>query len=334
MCRRLARIVLTALTIVAGGAGCVSTPNIINPLSGANPLPGVGYVPYTYSADMFTSWVGCMRFAHPIKPPPLEVMADCKASPDECRNHVHVFFIHGMDPFDFANLEGVRDYVQSLGFIKTHYGQLYHSWKFRDEVRHIHHQDPDARFVLIGFSFGANMVRNVANAVRDDGVVIDLLVYLGGNTLENIPSDRPDHCMQIVNILAAGCIWNGATMDGAQNYHFTNVWHFGSPTHHGTLEILARELALVAARVPIYLPAQEPAPEGAPRPRPLANPPALRPKERQDWGFLEPGPDPAVPMTPDNKFARPSPVYRPAEELMRPNTPPPGNAAAPQQGAR
>jgi hypothetical protein len=260
---------------------------------------------------------GCLKFCHPVPPPPPERAGQCLQFHEDCRNHVHVFLIHGMDPFDFANLEGVRDYVQALGFIKTHYGQLYHTWKFRDEVKQLHADDPDARFVLIGFSFGANMVRNLANAVRDDGVTIDLLVYLGGNTLENVPDDRPDHCLQIVNILAAGCIWNGATLDGAQNYHFTNVWHFGSPTHPQTLEILARELAVVAARVPQYADPVPPPLEEAPRPHPLGTPPALTQEEQRDWGFLEPGAGPAWAAPQENKHNRPSGVYRTSEDVMR-----------------
>jgi hypothetical protein len=203
---------------------------------------------------LLASGAGCLKFVHPVPTPTAEQAAECQAMPPPARNHVHVFFIHGLDPCDFANLEGVRDYVQSLGFLKTHYGQLYHTWKFRDDVRHIHQEDEDARFVLIGFSFGANMVRNLANMVKDDGVIIDLLVYLGGNTLEDTPPNRPEHALHIVNILATGCIWNGANLEGAENIQYRNVWHFGSPTHPGTREMLARELALVAARVPVYMP--------------------------------------------------------------------------------
>ena len=123
---------------------------------------------------------GCLSFCHPIEPVTSEKVAICKEIPQSCRSHVYVFFIHGMDPLDFANLSGVRDYVQSLGFIKTYYGQLYHTIYFTDEMREIHKRDPEARFALVGFSFGANMVRDVANAVRPDGVDIDLIVYLGG----------------------------------------------------------------------------------------------------------------------------------------------------------
>jgi hypothetical protein len=214
---------------------------------------------------------GCLSFVHSLDLPPKEQLASGEALPSPCRNHVHIFLIHGMDPLDLANLNGLTEYIRQLGYIKTHYGQLYHLWEFKKELRRVHKEDPQARFVLIGFSFGANMVRELANAVKDDDIVIDLLVYLGGNTLENTQETQPEHVLHVVNILAAGCIWNGTTMDRADNRHFTNVWHFGSPTHPKTRELLAHELAVVAARVPFIdkTPPPRPELEEAPRPRPL-----------------------------------------------------------------
>src|SRR5262245_39238385 len=105
---------------------------------------------------------GCLGI-HSIPPLAPDVHVSCKAFPTCCRDHVHVFFIHGMDPFDWANLTGLRDHVQALGFHKTYYGQMYHTRKFEKEIRRIHEEDPNARFVLVGFSFGANMVRYLAN---------------------------------------------------------------------------------------------------------------------------------------------------------------------------
>ncbi len=223
-------------------------------------------------AGMLAAASGCLSLCHPVDFPSPERAAPSAAVPQCARNHVHIFLIHGLDPLDFANLEGVTAYCQQLGYIKTHYGQLYHLWKFKKDLRKVHEEDRDARFVLIGFSFGANMVRELANAVKDDGIVIDLLVYLGGNTLENTPPNQPDHVIHIVNILATGCIWNGCTMDRADNRHYDNVWHFGSPTHPQTLDLLGRELAVVASRVPVRLPTAPPlTPEDElPRPRPLA----------------------------------------------------------------
>lgn len=264
------------------------------------------------TAAVLASGAGCLRFVHPLDAPPHEHISPSATLPPYCRNHVHVFLIHGMDPFDLANLAGVTEYVQKLGYIKTHYGQLYHLWQFKDDLRKVHEEDPEARFVLIGFSFGANAVRELANAVKDDGIVIDLLVYLGGNTLENTPPNRPEHAIHIVNILALGCIWNGTTLDGAENLQVRNRWHFGSPTHPQTLDILSRELAVVASRVPVPQPRALPPLYEAPRPRPLHE--KLPPPEEakpSGWEYMEEGKEPALPQPRQMQYQRPSPTARP-----------------------
>ncbi len=125
--------------------------------------------------------------------------------------------------------------------------------------------------MLVGFSFGANAVRYLANSVRDDHIPIDLLVYFGGNTLNNEAYDQPDNAVRIVNVLASGAIWNGAWMDRAENIHETDVFHFGSPSHPYSIETLARELAVVAGHVEVV-------DDGPPPPPPATG----------QWDFLKP----------------------------------------------
>ena len=213
---------------------------------------------------------GCLGFLHPVEPLAPETRTACKVYPSCCRDHVYVFLIHGMDPLDYANLEGLRDYIDGLGFHKTYFGQMYHTRKFEKEMRRIHAEDPDSRFVLIGFSFGANMVRYLANSAKGDGIPIDLLVYFGGNTLKNEPYDQPDNAARIVNILASGAIWNGAWMDRAENVHETDVYHFGTPSHPYSVELLTHELAEVASHVAVV--------EDGPPP----------PPSEGEWDFLKP----------------------------------------------
>jgi hypothetical protein len=268
-----------------------------------------------------------LSYCHPVPFPPPDQMGPSAAVPQWCRNHVHIFIIHGMDPLDFANLEGLTEWCQNLGYPKTCLGQLYHLWQFKSDLRKVHEQDRDARFVLMGFSFGANMVRELANAVKDEGITIDLLVYFGGNTLENTPPNQPDHVLHIVNILATGWIWNGCKMDRADNIDYDDCWHFGSPTHPKTRALLARELAVVAARVPVppslrtlpagdELPPPRPVPpEELPRPRLKTLPPEDGREAKEDgddWNFLEPnqGPPPPGPVE-EYKHNRPSPVCKP-----------------------
>jgi hypothetical protein len=239
---------------------------------------------WTVAAGLL-SGPGCLCLAHPIAAPPPCVAEPCRLLPKCARDHVYVFFVHGMDPLDCANLEGLRDYVQGLGFVKTYYGQLYHAGYFHKEIRRLHAEDPDARFVLVGFSFGANAVRDLARSMQDEGIRVDLLVYLGGNTLHNTPEDQPAGAGRLINVLAQGSVWNGDTLDRAENIRVPDVWHFGSPSHPATLLALARGLVEVAATVPVVVPAEAPEPETAPMPHPVTEPP---PAHGPEWDFLKP----------------------------------------------
>ena len=241
------------------------------------------------AAGLWTG-AGCHHLLHHEVEQPPHVVLRCQDLHPCCRDHVHIFIIHGTDPLDFANLNGLNAYLRDLGFRKTYLGQLYHRNDVTREVRRVHAADPEARFVLIGFSLGANMVRDVTQTVKPDGVHIDLLVYLGGNTLEDGPRDRPENCGRLINILAKGCIWNGTTFADGENIHLPDVFHFGSPMHPHTRELLAAELAEVGARVPILVPAGQ-MPGGPlfeePTPAPRAVP-AAAPAARDEWDFLKP----------------------------------------------
>jgi len=243
-------------------------------------LPGL-----VLAAAALAGMSGCMSFLHPIDPVAPEQYTAFKSVPSPSRGHVYIFMVHGLDPLDYANLAGVRDYLHALGFHKIYLGQLYHTLYFDGEILRLHKEDPQAHFVLIGFSFGANMVRYLANSAKNEGIPIDLLFYLGGNTLHNEPADQPDNALKVVNILASGCIWNGVTMDRAENISVPDVYHFGSPSHPGTLEVLRRELAVVAERVSkLPLPSLAP-----PLLTPLPEPP-LPPQtgSHGEWDFLKP----------------------------------------------
>jgi hypothetical protein len=231
-----------------------------------------------------TGLSGCMSCLHPIEPVTAEQSTLLKSFPPCCHNHVYIFMIHGVDPLDYANLAGVRDYLHDLGFRKIYLGQLYHTPGFDKEIHRLHREDPCARFVLVGFSFGANMIRTLAHSAKADGITIDLMVYLGGNTLHNTEKDQPDNALQIINILASGCIWNGCVMSRAQNIDVPDVYHFGSPSHPGTLEMLRHELAIVTARVPVQPPPACAPPLLAPKAEPPLPPAAVR----GEWDFLKP----------------------------------------------
>jgi hypothetical protein len=232
---------------------------------------------------------GCLGFLHPIEPPRTEHLESCQAVPKCCRDHVYVFLINGLDPVNYGNLAGVQGYLNSLGISKTYYGQIYHLWSFAGEIRRISREDPDARFVLVGFSLGVNLVDALARMVQPDGVHIDLLVFLSGNhPVQPMPGDRPDNVDRVINLLASGLMATRGERDWAENLRIPHSLHFDTPTHPLTLEQLAQEMAALAATVPVteaHPPPLPPSDEEAPPPHPMKVRSSAR---RGDWDFLKP----------------------------------------------
>jgi hypothetical protein len=163
---------------------------------------------------------------------------------------------------------------------------MWHTAGFEDTIRTIYAQDHDARFVLIGFSLGANCIRALANHLHEDGdVPVDLMMYLGGNTLKDDAHSQPPNVKRFVNVLAWGFIWNGAEMGQADNVHVEDVWHFGSPTHPETLQRLSAALAEVGSAVHFIQPPPPPVLHPEPTPRPVA---ATARVAADEWDFLRP----------------------------------------------
>jgi hypothetical protein len=199
---------------------------------------------------------GCLGPANVLYPPP-EQPQPCHLIPKCARDHVYVFLVHGVDPLDCADLTGLRDHVQDLGFGKTYYGKVYHAGYFGREIRRIHSEDAEARFVLVGYSFGTRAVCDLARSLNGAGINVDLLVYLDGARQE--PADGPSN---------------------------DRVCHLGAPADPSTVQGLAQCLAAVAASVPVILPAATGVePEAAPVPRPVTAPP---PEHGPEWDFLKP----------------------------------------------
>ena len=78
-----------------------------------------------------------------------------------------MFLINGVDPLNWGNMVGLRDHIRQLGLAGTlHEGQLYDAIPFEYDIRRLHREEPDAHFVLIGFSLGANVVHMMAEGSK------------------------------------------------------------------------------------------------------------------------------------------------------------------------
>lgn len=158
--------------------------------------------------------------------------------------HVYVFMVHGLDPLDVGNLRGLRETIADWGYDTPRLVQFYEGGSVVREIARVKAADPHARILLFGFSAGAITSSWVINRLHHHhGIDVDTVVYSAGITLLDIKYNQPSFVGKIIHIRDGGCLIPGMNLTGAENYRFTDVWHFGSPTHPNTLAILQHELA-------------------------------------------------------------------------------------------
>lgn len=201
-----------------------------------------------------------LSFLHPIAQPAADVVRQCAAVTEDGRDHTYIFLVNGLDPLYVANLNGLAQHVKELGYRRCYCGQMGRAALFGEVIRKVRAEDASARFVVVGYSTGANAVRTLAHELKRDGVRLDLLVYLGGDTIKNVPYSRPENVERILNVTGHGLLWlgydlffNGADLDGAAN-HRLDARHLLVPSRPETAQLLARHLAAVSAAAPANAP--------------------------------------------------------------------------------
>jgi hypothetical protein len=231
-----------------------------------------------------TGLAGCFSCLNPIDPPTKEQLHLSCSLPECSRNKVYIILAHGHDILDCANLEGVEDHVRKLGFIKTYFGPWYETKYFAQEMRRLHKEDGERRFVLLGYGKGCTTVRDLAVAVQGDHIGIDLLIYLSGCPKDEGAKGRPDNVEKVINIQST-CGVEAGTPEHRQDILYPEVGTTAAPTHPYTLDLLAHELTAVACRVPIIERLPPPDPFPTPTPHPVKE---TLDGPRDDWDFLKP----------------------------------------------
>jgi hypothetical protein len=200
-----------------------------------------------------------LGFMHPLKVDGSVITHCPHPQTVQARLHTYVIFVNGVDPGNLGNFHGLFLFVKAHGYPQSYFGQMTHGNHFLKKIRQIHCDDPQARFVLVGFSGGTYVVRNLANTVKNEGIVIDLLAYVGGDMIYNNALSQPDNALRILNVTGHGfCLtggnlfFNGDNLDRATNVRIP-IRHFALPSHHDTIEALMGELAAVVCS-PMVMP--------------------------------------------------------------------------------
>ena len=189
---------------------------------------------------------------HPVAEPSAKLRELCAAVPSESKDRVHLFVLNGADPLYLGNLNGLCARMRDLGFRSVDCAEMWQGAAVRDRIVELRRREPEARVALVGFSIATKSARSIANELKEQNVKIDLLVYLGGETIGNVPASRPDNVGQVLNINGHGYMprggdlfFNGTDIDGAENQRL-DARHILLPSRPETVELLGRHLVALA----------------------------------------------------------------------------------------
>ncbi len=169
--------------------------------------------------------------------------------PEAARDHTYFLVVNGADPLFLAKVDQFCDGIRCAGYKNVELYMLRHGWATEKQICCIRRHDPNAKIVLVGYSFGAKVVRKVCNSLDCQKVWVDMLVYIGGDYINDSDFSRPMNAGRIVNINGHGFIgtggdlfFNGTEIGGAANYRLC-ARHFGLPKQPDTLGILLQHVA-------------------------------------------------------------------------------------------
>jgi hypothetical protein len=148
-------------------------------------------------------------------------------------------------------------FIEKLGFRKPSVGSHYWRWTFQNDIRRIQREDPEARFVLVGFSVGGGVVHSIAQTLEKDGIFIDLVVYIDAHSFLHCLEKRPRNVGKVVNINSSSWLLAGRCHPGEECHHVDTFFHLAAPRQQKTLDTLCRELVELTARCsPAFLTGQ------------------------------------------------------------------------------
>ncbi len=211
-------------------------------------------------------------------------------TPQTGRQKVYVYLMDGL-PVPFTRgLDGLRPELYARGYSKVASGTVLHSAWMAKEMKRTHADDPNARFVVVGYDHGAVSAARLASDVAGGGVPVDALVLLD-------PSGKTATASGVRTVV----IRSGHKADqgaGAESVVLPAT-HFGLPSHEATVAKVCEILDESATRAWLEQPHPtevvgwdyEHAPEPLAKPRDVVAP--------AEWGFLNERPwGGSTPLTP------------------------------------
>jgi pimeloyl-ACP methyl ester carboxylesterase len=176
-------------------------------------------------------------------------------SPEECpgscaaqRNGVTVFLINGIDVLDIGGMSKLRDRLNEAGFSQVYYGSTVNCGHFAREMKRIAKDDPETRFVIVGYGTGTGDAADLARQAGVNLVRVDTVILLdpsGVDPAAIVPVEAG------VRVIQSDGWKNDALHPRAEVTTLSGVGHFELPSHAATAGCVLEVLKEAVTRVPL-----------------------------------------------------------------------------------
>lgn len=232
-----------------------------------------------FSLFALSSLIGCTTCSHRAVYDSLAI--DCPHSACGAQRSQVVAVVFGTESMiDVANVRSLTRKMNESGFARVYHGGILHEAWIKNELITIHKDDPETRFVIIGYDLGTRAARQLTAALSNINIHVDSLVLLDPIMLETA-TPLPEHC-ELTVVRSHG--WKSGVVTNAVEMQIPGVGHIDLPNHADTLGYVLGALNSAAERVPVsgeVTPKERPAHLGS------------------EWDFiLGPSNSPSVPETP------------------------------------
>ena len=183
---------------------------------------------------------GCVSCDHAAHKSALDAGPQCDLPTCE-RQKVYVYMLNGLTPTGTCGLEGLRDQLAAHGFPKIGCGQVYHAGWVADEMKRVLAEDPDARFVLLGYDLGGAAAVKLAADSLKAGLPVDAVVLLD-------PMGKGGMTQTGVRTLLVTSGAGRSPVPHTESVSIPDVGHYRLPTHPQTVAVVCHLLNEIAAQ--------------------------------------------------------------------------------------
>jgi hypothetical protein len=190
--------------------------------------------------------LGCTTCPHRAAFDALATEADQSCTYGQ-RNRVIAVLVGPESVFDLGGVGTFSKSLNEAGFARIYRGGILHANWLSREAQRTHEDDPETRFVVIGYDLGCRTARNLAVDLTHSGVPVDAVVLLDPLAVD---SNRPLPAnVELTVVRSHG--WTGNPVPDAFESIVPGVGHYDLLASPETLGTVVAALSTVAQRVAV-----------------------------------------------------------------------------------